>query len=106
MASNNVTQDMQDQILSTIRKGQEITLDALRTWVETIQAITPKVPSVSLPLADKLPNPHEVVASGYKFAEEVLANQKKFADEVLEAAGPLLPGDGNSLSAPKSSSAK
>jgi hypothetical protein len=88
--ASNVTQDMQDQILGTIRKSQEIALDALKTWVETVQAITPKVPSVSLPLVDKLPNPNEVVSSGYKFAEEILANQKKFADEVLQAAGPLL----------------
>jgi hypothetical protein len=99
--ASNVTQDMQEQILSTIRKSQEIALDALKTWVETVQAITPKVPNVNLPLADKLPNAHEVVSSGYKFAEEILANQKKFANEVLEAAGPLLPVEGASKTAVK-----
>jgi hypothetical protein len=88
--ASNVTQDMQDQLLSTIRKSQEIALDALKTWVETVQAMTPKVPNVSLPLVDKLPHPSKVVSTGYKFAEEILANQKKFADEVLQAAGPLL----------------
>ncbi len=61
---------------------------------------------MSLPLADKLPTPHDVVASSYKFAEQVLTNQKKFADEVLEVTSPLLPGESRSTSAPKSATAK
>jgi hypothetical protein len=100
--ASNVTQDVQEQILSTIRKSQEIALDALKTWVETVQSITPSIPSVSLPLADRLPDPHEVVARGYDFAEQILSTQRKFADEVLAVASPLLPGD----SKPKSASAK
>ena len=104
MASASVA--VQEQILSTVRKSQEVALDALKTWVETVQSITPKIPSVSLPLADKLPNPHDVVAGSYKFAEQVLANQKRFADEVLEVTSPLLPGESNSASAPKSATAK
>jgi len=104
--ASTMTHDVQEQILSTVRKSQEFTLDALKTWVETVQSITPKIPSVSLPLADKLPNPHDVVASSYKFAEQVLANQKKFADEMLEVTSPLLPGESNSTSAPKSATAK
>ncbi|HEX2743115.1 MAG TPA: hypothetical protein VHN16_01765 [Streptosporangiaceae bacterium] len=102
------TQDMQEQFLSTIRKGQEMTIDALKTWVETVQSLTqslPSIPSVSLPLADRLPNPHEVVASGYDFAEQILTNQRKFTDEVLEVASPLLPGE-ESKSASKSAAAK
>ena len=103
--ASNITQDVQEQFLSTIRKGQEMTIDALKTWVETVQSVTqslPSIPSVSLPLADRLPNPHEVVARGYDFAEQILTNQRKFTDEVLEVASPLLPGE----SAPKSSAAK
>jgi hypothetical protein len=104
----STTQDVQEQILTTIRKSQEIALDALKTWVETVQSVTqslPSIPSVSLPLADRLPNPHEVVASGYDFAEQILTNQRKFTDEVLEVASPLLPGE-ESKSASKSAAAK
>ena len=102
--ASNVTQDVQEQILTTIRKSQEIALDALKTWVETVQSITPSIPSVSLPLADRLPDPHEVVARGYDFAEQILSTQRKFADEVLQVTSPLLPGE--TKSAPKSASAK
>ena len=103
--ASNITQDVQEQFLSTVRKGQEMTLEALRTWVETVQSVThslPSIPSVSLPFADRLPNPSDVVASGYDFAEQILTNQRKFTGEVLEVASPLLPGE----SAPKSSAAK
>ena len=107
MASNNITQDVQEQFLSTVRKGQEMTIDALKSWVETVQSVTqslPSIPTVSLPLADRLPNPHEVVARGYDFAEEILTNQRKFADEVLAVASPLLPGEESKTA--KSSAAK
>ena len=104
--ASTTTQDLQDQILTTIRKSQDFALDALKTWVETVQSITPSIPSVSLPLADRLPKPHDVVARGYDFAEQILTNQRKFADDVLEVASPLLPGDVNGKSAPKSAAAK
>jgi hypothetical protein len=107
--ASNVTQDVQEQIMTTIRKSQEIALDALKTWVETVQSVTqslPSIPSVSLPLADRLPNPHEVVARGYDFAEQVLTNQRKFADEVLAVASPLLPGEENGKITHKSAAAK
>ena len=105
--ASNITQDVQEKFLSTIRKGQEMTIDALKSWVETVQSVTqslPSIPTVSLPLADRLPNPHEVVARGYDFAEEILTNQRKFADEVLAVASPLLPGEESKTA--KSSAAK
>jgi hypothetical protein len=92
---NTTTQDVQEQIFSTIRKGQEVTLDALKTWVESVQSVTAKIPSVDLPFADRLPKPHDVVASTYSFAEQLLSNQKKFADEVLAVTSPLIPGEDN-----------
>jgi hypothetical protein len=98
MATNSV-QELQDEFLSTIRKGQETWVEAIRTWVETVQSMTPSVPSMSVPsmevpLTDKLPRPEEVVASAYDFTEKLLASQRQFAEEVLKAAVPLMPGLG------------
>jgi len=90
------TQDLQNEILTTVRKSQESVIDAIKAWVETIQSLTPKVPAVDLPFAGQLPKPEEVVASGYDFAEKLLSSQRKFADEVVKAAAPLLPGNGDS----------
>jgi len=97
--ANTVTQELQDQFLATVRKSQEIALEAIKTMVDTIQNITPKVPSVDLPFADKLPKPQEVVASSYDFAEQLLTSQRKFADEVVKATAALLPGNGESKAA-------
>ena len=89
-------QELQDQFLSMVRKSQEIALDAIKTMVDSVQAITPKIPAVDLPFADRLPKPHDVVAGGYDFAEKLLSNQRKFADEVVKATAPLLPSNGDS----------
>jgi hypothetical protein len=86
------TQDLQNEVLNTVRKSQETVIDALKTWVETVQSLTPKVPAVDMPFADKLPKPEEVVASAYDFAEQLLASQRKFAEEVLKATSALTPG--------------
>jgi len=86
------TQDIQEEFLSTIRKSQETVIDAIRSWVESVQSITPKIPSVQVPGAEKLPKPQDVVASAYDFAEQLLASQRKFAEEVLKATTSLLPG--------------
>jgi len=86
------TQDLQNEVLNTIRKSQESVIDAIKTWVETVQSITPKVPAVDMPFADKLPKPEEVVASAYDFAEQLLARQRKFAEEGIKATSSLTPG--------------
>jgi hypothetical protein len=86
------TQDLQNEVLNTVRKSQESVIDAIKTWVETVQSITPKVPAVDMPFADKLPKPEEVVASAYDFAEQLLASQRRFAEEVLKATSALTPG--------------
>jgi hypothetical protein len=84
-------QELQDSFLSAIRKNQEITLDAVKVWVEAVESITPKVPYARLPLADLVPSAHHVVAGSFDFAEQVLASQRRFADDVLKLTAPLLP---------------
>ena len=94
---------------------------AVKNWLETLRTATPKVASVyapltdrlpklpllSMPFADKLPMPHEAVASAYDMAEQLLANQRKFAEELLKAMTPLMPvrgeaaAKGNGSSEPK-----
>jgi len=87
-----VREERREEFLSTLRKGQDIALDALKVLVETIQFVTPARPVDRVPLTDRLPAPHEVVASTNDFAEKLLANQRRFADEVITVVSPLLPG--------------
>ncbi|HTX26774.1 MAG TPA: hypothetical protein VME19_07130 [Streptosporangiaceae bacterium] len=99
---------MQDELLATARKGQEIMADAIRTWFETVRTATPRLssvyapfaerrprlPSVYAPLAGQLPRAEAAVASAYDLAERMLASQRKFAEDVVKATRPLLPGSG------------
>ena len=81
-------QEVQDEILSTVRKSQETVIEAIKSWVDAVQSVTPKLPSMNVPLADKLPKPEEVVANAYDFAEKLLAGQRKFAEDVVKALTP------------------
>ena len=97
MASTTTTQqELQDQFLSIVTKSQEMALDAIKSMVDSVQTITPRIPAVDVPFADRLPKPQDVVASGYDFAQKLLTSQRKFADEVVKATAPLMPGKGES----------
>ena len=87
--AGTVTQEFQDQLLATVRKGQEIALEAIKTMVDTIQNITPKIPSVDMPFSDKFAPPLTTVRiphheMGLRAAELLLARIGG------ESAGPAL----------------
>jgi len=84
--------ELEEGFLSATRKGQEIVLEAIKTWVDTVQAFTPQLPAISVPFGDWVPQPEDVVTGAYDFAAQVLASQKKFAEELIKTAAPLLPG--------------
>jgi hypothetical protein len=103
--TRTAAKELQDDILSTVSKSQAAVIDAIQTWTAAVQSITPALPDVNVPFAEKLPRPAELVASAYDFAEQLLANQRKFAEEVLQATTPLLPGKDDSVPAKKSAPA-
>jgi hypothetical protein len=81
--------DLQEDVLSAVRKGQAAVVEAIQIWTSKVQSITPDLPDLSLPFTDKLPKPHELIASAYDFAEQMLASQRKFAEDALKAMAPL-----------------
>jgi hypothetical protein len=86
-------QELQGEILKTVRKGQDAVVEAIQLWADAVQSIRPPLPEVGIPFADKLPKPGELVAGTYDFIEQLLAAQRKFAEDVLHATEPLLYGD-------------
>jgi hypothetical protein len=89
MAESNVAQALTREVLSTISKSQAAVVDAVETLASAVQSVKPDLPQVNVPLAGKLPAPHDVVASAYDFAEQLLASQRKFAEDLLTATAPL-----------------
>ena len=88
------TQDLQEEFLNVIRTSQETVVEAVKTWVDTVKAVTPKVPSIQVPLIAKLPTPENVVTGAYDFAEKLLSSQRQFAEELVKATAPLMAGQG------------
>jgi hypothetical protein len=85
-------QDVQDEFLKVIRTSQETVVEAIKTWVETVKAVTPKVPTGQVSLAEKLPKPQEIVSNAYDFAEKLLSSQRQFAGDLVTVTAPLRAG--------------
>ena len=85
-------EQVQEEILKTVRNGQSAVVAAIQAWARTVESITPALPDVNVPFAEKLPKPQELIASAYDFPEQLLASQRKFAEDVLKATAPMLTG--------------
>src|ERR1017187_21791 len=70
-----IRQELEEEFLSTIRKGQGTALEAAKPLAEAVHYVIPTMPAVRVPLAGLLPTAREAVAGGYEFAGHLLANQ-------------------------------
>ena len=94
-------QELQGQILDTVRKSQEMAIETIKTWTDALQPMTSAIPPVTLPLADNLPKPENFVESAYNFAEQLLASQRKFAEDVFHVTAPLTAVQAKKASSPQ-----
>ena len=78
----------QEQTLKSIRETQHAVVEAVRTWADAVEKTVPAVPS--LPYAEELPSPKEIVHTSFDFAEQLLKAQREFAENVLAAASPVI----------------
>ena len=88
--TRNTGQEIQTEVLDTVRKSQDVLADAIKRWADAVQSVMPSIPMPDLPYSDQLPKPEEYVANAYDFAEQLLVSQRKFAESVLEATKPLV----------------
>jgi hypothetical protein len=99
--TDTVTGDVQEQVLGVVRKSQEITVDAIKQVVDTVNTAAEKLPT--MPFAGKLPSlpqwpgvsalptPETAVSATFDFLGRLLAEQRKFAEELLKATATLRP---------------
>jgi hypothetical protein len=78
---------LEDQVLETVKQGQEAIVKAVRTWADVSKNMIPDLPP--LPFADQLPNTTEIVENAFAFADKLLASQREFVAAILEAAKPV-----------------
>src|ERR1700742_770283 len=85
--------DVQDQILDGIRQTQQAVIDAVRAWSEATAKLAPDLPAAKLPESPvDLPEPKQVVASTFDFAEKLQASQREFTEQLLTATAPPAKG--------------
>ena len=99
-------EQVQEEILKTVRNSQSAVVAAMQAWARTVQSITPALPDVNVPFAERLPKPQELIASVYDFAEQLLASQRKFAEDVLKTTAPMLTGQADTPARKNGSTAK
>ena len=104
--THTASEQVQEEILKTVRNSQSAVVAAIQAWARAVQSITPALPDVNVPFAEKLPKPQELIASAYDFAEQLLASQRKFAEEVLKATAQILPGQDDAPASKSSSTTK
>ena len=85
--ATEVISSVEDQVLETVKQGQEAIVKAVRTWADASKSLIPDLPP--LPFADQLPNTSELVENAFAFVDKLLASQREFASALLEAAKPV-----------------
>ena len=86
-AVQEITGNVQQQVLDAIRFGQDTTLDAVKSLVEVVQPHVPDLAKVSY-LRDV--EPKEIVEATFGFAEKILEVQKEFVTNLLAAVKPVV----------------
>ena len=86
--ATDYTTTAQEQALTTVKQGQQVIVEAIRAWANTVEKAIPETPVI--PYSDELPKPQEIIKTSFAFAEQLLKSQKEFAESVLDAASPVL----------------
>ena len=82
-----ITEAVQEQVLSALKMGQTAIIEGVRTFTDTVGSITPESMKLdSVPGLDSLPDPKELMNVSFGFAQELLNTQKVFAQNLLAAA--------------------
>jgi hypothetical protein len=78
---------LEDQVLETVKQGQEAIVKAVRTWADASKNLIPDLPP--LPFSDQIPATSELVETAFAFVDKMLASQREFAAAILDAAKPV-----------------
>ena len=90
-AVQEITENVQQQVLDAIRFGQDTTIDAVKSLVEVVRPYVPD--RVRVPYLRDV-EPKRVVEATFGFVEKILQTQKEFVTNLLAAVKPVVaPGE-------------
>ena len=85
-----ISQELQEQVLGQVRKGQDSVTSAVRTWAEAVQTVRPQIPGLRAPtvrlpvVADILPSPLALISGAFDLAEQLLAAQRALVEQLVD----------------------
>ena len=85
-----LAQTIREQLLSTVQKGQQLSLDAAQTWVKAVSVLPvhhlsdlPKIPGIPA-----MPGVETATKFTFDLADDLLSAQRKFALQLTSAFVP------------------
>ena len=80
-------QKMREQLLSTIRQGQQLSIDAVHAWVKAVSVLPvpdlPKLPGLSV-----IPDVQTVSKFSFDVAADLLNSQRDFSMQLVKVLVP------------------
>jgi hypothetical protein len=74
----DLAQKIREQVLSTVRQGQQLSVDAAQTWVKAV-SVLPVVDLPAVPGVPALPGVEAVTKFSFDVAADLLSAQRDFA---------------------------
>ncbi len=74
----DLAQKIREQVLSTVRQGQQLSIDAAQTWVKAV-SVLPAVDLPAVPGVPALPGVEAVTKFTFDVAADLLTAQRDFA---------------------------
>jgi hypothetical protein len=79
--------DVQNTVVDTLAQIKDPVVKGVSTVVDFVVDRVPNIPT--LPFADQIPTPVEIVNNQYKFAKSLIDTNKDIALAIAKAAAPL-----------------
>jgi hypothetical protein len=84
--AQQLTTEVQDRVLDTVRIGQKGMVDFVKSWAQTVESTFAKLPDLTFTEAPVKPT--DAFANAFSFTEKLITAQRDFATELFEAAIP------------------
>jgi hypothetical protein len=77
---------MRDEVIASVKQAQQLTIDAVTTWVDVFGKLVPELPA--LPFVPARSDVVEGLGMVFEMAEELMASERRFASELVNVLVP------------------
>ena len=78
----DATSVLTESLLSSLKQGQELAISGFKTWYDVAGKAFPLPKMETIPFAEALPDPRELLRTTFSFVEDVIALEKELLSEL------------------------